>query len=101
MSKRDYYEILEVSRTAGDGEIKSAYRKLAMKYHPDRNPGDKAAEVFADVATASAMWRHSEGVQAGVCQRIRSLTEQIVLARQASVGSFGSSSEAASLVVVT
>lgn len=45
MSKRDYYEILGVSKTASDAELKSAFRKLAMQCHPDRHPGDKGAEA--------------------------------------------------------
>ena len=52
-NKRDYYEVLGVSKDAGADEIKKAYRKMAMKYHPDRNPGDKEAEEkFKEVGEA-------------------------------------------------
>lgn len=53
MSKRDYYEVLCVVRTASEEELKKSYRKLAMKHHPDRNPGDKAAEeAFKEISEA-------------------------------------------------
>ncbi len=53
MSKRDYYEVLGVTRQSGEEEIKKAYRQLALKYHPDRNPGDNGAEEkFKEAAEA-------------------------------------------------
>ena len=59
--KRDYYEVLGVAKNASADEIKSAYRKLAMKYHPDRNPGDKAAEEkFKEAAEAYDVLRDAD-----------------------------------------
>lgn len=53
MAKRDYYEVLEVARNASQDELKKAYRRLAMKYHPDRNPDDQDAEIrFKEIKEA-------------------------------------------------
>ena len=53
MSKNDYYEVLGVTKTTDPSTIKSSYRKLAMKYHPDKNPGDKEAEKkFKEISEA-------------------------------------------------
>ena len=53
MAKRDYYEVLGVDKQASEDEIKKAYRKIAIKYHPDRNPGNKEAEEkFKEAAEA-------------------------------------------------
>ncbi|MCL5272493.1 MAG: molecular chaperone DnaJ [Gammaproteobacteria bacterium] len=61
MEQRDYYELLEVSRSASDAEIKKAYRKLAMKYHPDRNPDDASAEEkFKEIQKAYAILSDSQ-----------------------------------------
>lgn len=59
--KRDYYEVLGVGRTASADEVKSAYRRLALKYHPDKNPGDKAAEdAFKEAAEAYGVLSDAE-----------------------------------------
>jgi molecular chaperone DnaJ len=61
MAKRDYYEVLGLQRGAGDQELKSAYRKLALQYHPDRNPGNHDAEEhFKEAAEAYAVLSDSE-----------------------------------------
>ncbi len=74
MSKRDYYEVLEVTRTATDTEIKSAYRRLAIRFHPDKNPGDasaeekfkEAAEAYGVLADADQRQRYDRFGHAGV-----------------------------------
>src|SRR5437763_14146575 len=74
MSKRDYYEVLGVARTASEQEIKSAYRRLAVKYHPDKNPGDAeaedkfkgAAEAYSVLSDADQRRRYDRFGHAGV-----------------------------------
>ncbi|MCP4387008.1 MAG: DnaJ domain-containing protein, partial [Gammaproteobacteria bacterium] len=78
MSKRDYYEILEVANTASDADIKKAFRRLAMKYHPDRNPDDaeaehhfkEAKEAFDVLSNADKRAAYDQFGHAGVDQSV-------------------------------
>ena len=74
MSKRDYYDVLGVSKSANVKEIKKAYRKLAIKYHPDKNPGDKAAEEkFKEAAEAYDVLSTTEKIAIAPSRLIRVL----------------------------
>ena len=65
MSKRDYYDVLGVSKDSDSSAIKSAYRKMAMKFHPDRNPGDTEAEKnFKEASEAYEVLSNNEKRQA-------------------------------------
>ena len=64
MAKRDYYEVLGINKSASPDQIKSAYRKLAVKYHPDKNSGDKnAEEKFKEASEAYHVLSNSERKQ--------------------------------------
>ena len=64
MSQRDYYEVLEVSKNANEAELKKAYRQKALKFHPDKNPGDqKAEEKFKEASEAYDVVKDSENAK--------------------------------------
>ena len=76
MSKRDYYEVLGVARDASDEDLKKAYRRCAMKHHPDRNPGDAAAEAaFKECKEAYEVLSDDEARQAYDDNRRRNLLD--------------------------
>ena len=69
MNKRDYYEVLGVSKTASQDEIKSAFRKLAKKYHPDVSKEENAAEKFKEAQEAYAVLSDEQKRRLDICNR--------------------------------
>ena len=77
MSKKDYYDLLGVSRDADSGALKSAYRKLAMQYHPDKNPGDGEAEKkFKEISEAYEILSNDEKSRLMTLMGMRPLVKQ-------------------------
>ena len=84
MAKRDYYEVLGVSRDASEDEIKKAYRKIAIKYHPDRNPGNKEAEEkFKEAAEAYDVLHDPQKRQRSVLMLLEEKVASVTVAASA------------------
>jgi molecular chaperone DnaJ len=92
LAKRDYYEILEVPRTASEEEIKKAYRKIALKHHPDRNPGDASAEQkFKEASEAYSVL--SDKVKRAQYDQFGHVPEGVAGAEGPGFGGFGGFSD--------
>jgi len=82
MSKRDYYKVLDVPKNATEADIKKAYRRLAMKFHPDRNPGDKEAEEsFKEAAEAYAVLADGQKLQHSATANLEVVRPNMLRAR--------------------
>jgi len=90
MAKRDFYEILGVSKSANEKEIKKAYRKVAMKFHPDKNPDNKEAESkFKEAAEAYEIMFLEKVAEAHLNLFLVDVEEIRVVAKANEVATFG------------
>ena len=88
MAKRDYYDVLGVNKSASPEDIKSAYRKLAVKYHPDKNPGDKSAEEkFKEASEAYGIL--SDKSKKEIIDNLATLRLKMAVVVQGGFGGFG------------